>query len=176
VLSDLNPWLVAAHFLLSAAIIGVTLLLWWRVAGRRSVAVPGAVRGLTVAVSAVTVLVLIAGTVVTGAGPHAGDVKNGSVKRIDLPIGGLAQLHADLVMVLIGLTVGTLAIGFALRVSALQRAAAVLLGVELAQGAIGYTQYFLHVPPLLVGVHMLGACLVWVAALCVLLTVRTGER
>jgi cytochrome c oxidase assembly protein subunit 15 len=176
VLSDLNPWLVAAHFLLSAAIIGVTLLLWWRVAGRRSVAVPAAVRGLTVAVSAVTVLVLIAGTVVTGAGPHAGDVKNGSVKRIDLPIGGLAQLHADLVMVLIGLTAGTLAIGIALRVSALQRAAAVLLGVELAQGAIGYTQYFLHVPPLLVGVHMLGACLVWVAALCVLLTVRTGER
>jgi cytochrome c oxidase assembly protein subunit 15 len=50
-------------------------------------------------------------------------------------------------------------------------AAAVLLGVELAQGAIGYTQYFLGVPPLLVAVHMLGACLVWLAALNLLLRV-----
>ena len=48
----------------------------------------------------------------------------------------------------------------------------VLLGVELAQGAIGYTQYFLNVPPVLVGVHMLGACLVWIAALQVLLALR----
>jgi cytochrome c oxidase assembly protein subunit 15 len=48
------------------------------------------------------------------------------------------------------------------------RAAWVLVAVELAQGVIGYTQYFLHVPPLLVGFHMFGACLVWLAALNVL--------
>ena len=42
------------------------------------------------------------------------------------------------------------------------------LGVELAQGVIGFAQYFLHVPPLLVGLHMLGACLVWLAMLRVL--------
>jgi cytochrome c oxidase assembly protein subunit 15 len=53
----------------------------------------------------------------------------------------------------------------------------VLLGVELAQGVIGYTQYFLDVPPLLVAVHMFGACLVWLAALTVLLTVaRSADR
>jgi cytochrome c oxidase assembly protein subunit 15 len=40
-----------------------------------------------------------------------------------------------------------------------------LLGAELGQGAIGYVQYFLHVPPVLVGLHMFGACLVWLAAL-----------
>jgi heme a synthase len=170
VLTDLNPWLVAAHFLLSAAIIGVTFLLWWRVSEQRSVPAPGALRLLAGGLGAVTVLVLAAGTVVTGAGPHAGDIKNGHVHRIDLPIGGLAQLHADLVMVLIGLTVGTLATGYALRIVAIRRASAVLLGIELAQGVIGYTQYFLHVPPLLVGFHMLGACLVWVAALRVVLT------
>jgi cytochrome c oxidase assembly protein subunit 15 len=172
VLTDLNPWLVAAHFLLSAAIIAATFLLWWRVSDAAPAAVPGPVRLLTLALGAATVLVLMAGTVVTGAGPHAGDVKNGAVKRIDLPIAGLAQLHADLVMVLIGLTVGALAAGHALGVVPLRRAALVLLGIELAQGVIGYTQYFLHVPPLLVGLHMLGACLVWLAALWVLLGVR----
>lgn len=175
VLTDLNPWLVAAHFLLSAAIIAVTFLLWWRVSDQAPVTVPAPARLLALAVGAAALLVLIAGTVVTGAGPHAGDVKNGAVKRIDLPIGGMAQLHADFVMVLIGLTIGALAAGYALRVPALQRAATVLLAVELAQGVIGYTQYFLHVPPLLVGLHMLGACLVWLAALWVVLAVRSPQ-
>ncbi|MDQ2797551.1 MAG: heme A synthase, partial [Actinomycetota bacterium] len=59
---------------------------------------------------------------------------------------------------------------------AVRRAAAVLLGVELAQGVIGYTQYFLHLPALLVGVHMLGACLVWVAALQMLLLTEPSAR
>jgi cytochrome c oxidase assembly protein subunit 15 len=175
VLTDLNPWLVAAHFLLSSAIIAATFLLWWRVSDAAPAAVPAPVRALTLALGAATVLVLVAGTVVTGAGPHAGDVKNGAVKRIDLPIAGLAQLHADLVMVLIGLTIGALAAGYALRVAPLRQAAFVLLGIELAQGVIGYTQYFLHVPPLLVGLHMLGACLVWLAALWVVLGVRAAR-
>jgi cytochrome c oxidase assembly protein subunit 15 len=175
VLTDLNPWLVAAHFLLSAAIIAVTFLLWWRVSGQRALPAGMPARLATAALAAVTALVLVAGTIVTGAGPHAGDLKNGRVHRIHLSIAGLAQLHADLVMVLIGLTIGVLALAYAVQAAALRRAAAVLLGVELAQGVIGYTQYFLHVPPLLVGLHMLGACLVWLAALRVLLTVWTTE-
>lgn len=176
VLTDLNPWLVAAHFMLSSAIIAATFLLWWRVSDSVAVSVPTPIRALTLVLGAATVLVLVAGTVVTGAGPHAGDVKNGAVKRIDLPIAGLAQLHADLVMVLIGLTIGALAAGYALGVAQLRKAAVVLLAVELAQGVIGYTQYFLHVPPLLVGLHMLGACLVWLAALWVVLGVRAIRR
>jgi cytochrome c oxidase assembly protein subunit 15 len=172
VLTDLNPWLVAAHFLLSMAIIAITFLLWWRVATPQAVAVPQPARILTWALAGVAALVLTAGTVVTGAGPHAGDLTDGQVRRIDLPISGLAQLHADLVMVLVGLTVGVLALGAALRAGPLRRMAALLLAVELAQAAVGYTQYFLHVPALLVGVHMLGACLVWIGALAVLLTAR----
>lgn len=174
VLTDLNPWLVALHFLLSAAIIAVTFLLWWRVSEQPSVAVAPPARLLALGLTGVAGFVLVAGTVVTGAGPHAGDLKNGHVRRIDLPIAGLAQFHADLVMVLVGLTVGVLALGLALRVALLWRAAALLLGVELAQGAIGYTQYFLKVPPLLVGLHMFGACLVWLAALRVLLSTTSA--
>jgi cytochrome c oxidase assembly protein subunit 15 len=172
VLTDLNPWLVAAHFLLSVAIIAVTFLLWWRVAEPSRVAVPRAAELLTTALVGVAALVLTAGTVVTGAGPHAGDLTDGEVRRIDLPIAGLAQLHADLVMVLIGLTIGVVAMATALRAGPLRRVATILLAVELAQGVIGYTQYFLHVPPLLVGLHMFGACLVWLGALGVLLTAR----
>jgi heme a synthase len=174
VLTDLNPWLVAAHFLLSAAIIAVTFLLWWQVAEPSTVAVPRAAGLLTGTLAAVAALVLTAGTVVTGAGPHAGDLTDGKVRRIDLPIAGVAQLHADLVMVLIGLTIGVLALATALHATPLRRVAAILLAVELAQGVVGYTQYFLHVPPLLVGLHMFGACLVWLGALGVLLTARAG--
>jgi heme a synthase len=175
VLTDLNPWLVAAHFLLSAAIIAATFLLWWRVAAPATVQVPWAAQLLTRALVGTAALVLAAGTVVTGAGPHAGDLTDGTVRRIDLPIAGLAQLHADLVMVLVGLTVGVLALAAAVHAAALRKVATVLLAVELAQGVVGYTQYFLHVPPLLVGLHMFGACLVWLGALGVLLTAR-GAR
>jgi cytochrome c oxidase assembly protein subunit 15 len=174
VLTDLNPWTVAAHFLLSMSIIAVTTLLWWRL---RDTAQPGFAPAVVLArlivVAAVAVLAL--GTVVTGTGPHAGD--KGATHRIGLSPSGIAQLHADAVMVLIGLTVGLVVL---LRVtgagSAARRAAWWLLGVELAQGVIGYVQYFTHVPAGLVVVHMLGACLVWIAALLVLLTVQPSVR
>jgi cytochrome c oxidase assembly protein subunit 15 len=174
VLTDLNPWLVAAHFLLSAAIIAATFLLWWRADEREQVSLPSPARILTRLLVLVAACVLAAGTVVTGAGPHAGDLKNGRVRRIHFSIEGLAQLHADFVMALIGLTIGVLALAYALHAAPLRRAATALLAVELVQGVIGYTQYFLHVPALLVGLHMFGACLVWIAALWVLLSVRSA--
>lgn len=173
VLTDLNPSLVAVHFLLSAAIVAVTFLLWWRVAGRAATAV-SAPRSATLLARGIAVLaaaVLALGTIVTGTGPHAGDPdQNGRIHRIHLSTAAVAQLHADAVMVLIGASVGMLALAYALRLAAaVRQAAAVLVAVELAQGIIGYTQYFLHVPALLVAFHMLGACLVWLAALTVLL-------
>jgi heme a synthase len=174
VLTDLNPWTVAAHFLLSMSIIAVTTLLWWRL---RDVAQPGFAPGVLLArlivLAAVTVLAL--GTVVTGTGPHAGD--KGATHRIGLSPSGVAQLHADAVMVLVGLTVGLVVL---LHVTgagtAARRAAWWLLGIELAQGVIGYVQYFAHVPAGLVVLHLLGACLVWIAALRVLLTVQPAVR
>ncbi len=182
VLTHLNPWLVALHFLLSMAIIAVTFALWWRLRDEtHAAATPAptpaiALARLTVLVTAATLAI---GTIVTGSGPHAGDKSaDGTIRRTGLQVSSMAQLHADAVMVLIGLSVGLLLLLRALHATAaLQRAAAVLVGVELAQGAIGYTQYFLHVPPLLVGVHMLGACLVWLAALRVAVeTTRARTR
>jgi heme a synthase len=173
VLTELNPWLVAAHFLLSAAIVAVAFLLWWRVAGRsaEAVAAPRSATLLARGLAALAAGVLALGTIVTGTGPHAGDPdENGRIHRIHLSTAAMAQLHADAVMVLVGASLGMLALTYGLRLAApVRRAAAALVTVELAQGIVGYTQYFLHVPALLVAFHMLGACLVWVAALTVLL-------
>lgn len=177
VLTHLNPWLVALHFLLSMTIIAITFRLWWALRELpHVVSVPVAALWLARATAVATAIVLVIGTVVTGSGPHAGDTdSSGKVHRTGLQVSSMAQLHADVVMVLIGLTVGLVALAYALHLRPAQRRAVVaLLAVELAQGVIGYTQYFLHVPPLLVAIHMLGACLVWLAALRTLLRFAEG--
>lgn len=179
VLTDLNPWTVAAHFLLSMSIIAVTTLLWWRLrppAGPEQLLAGPRVRFaalLARLVALAAAIVLTTGTIVTGSGPHAGDVKAGELHRIRFDPGGIAQLHADTVMVLIGLTIGLVVLLYAVDTgAAARRAGWRLLGIELAQGVIGFVQYFTHIPAGLVAVHMLGACLVWIAALQLLLAVQ----
>jgi cytochrome c oxidase assembly protein subunit 15 len=168
VLSKLNPWLVACHFLLSIAIIAAAYQLWIRCRPERFEAPERpaiALRALAWAIVGVTAVVIAAGTVTTGSGPHAGDEH---AKRTGLNPENVAQLHADLVMLLIGLSV---AAWFALRVTGASRgarAAALLVVVECAQAAIGFVQYFTNLPIVLVGAHMLGACTVWLAALWLL--------
>jgi heme a synthase len=167
----LNPWLVACHFLLSSAIIAAAYQLWIRTRpGRTDAPAHPAVQGLSWLIVGTTAAVLAAGTIVTGSGPHAGDEK---AHRTGLDPAMVAQLHADLVMLLIGLSV---AAWFALRASGAPgrtvRAAGVLILVEAAQAVIGFVQYFTRLPVVLVGAHMLGACLVLVAALTLLARAR----
>ncbi|MDP9118100.1 MAG: COX15/CtaA family protein [Actinomycetota bacterium] len=173
VLTDLNPYAVAGHFLLSMTLIAVYATLMWRLTGGQTIVVPVAAARFTRGILAITVVVLTIGTVVTGSGPHAGDLKAGRLHRIHLSASGVSQLHADAVMVLIGATLGLLAVAYAVgALERLRRAAGLLLAVELGQGLIGFTQYFLHVPPLLVVLHMFGACLVWLAAVRLVLLVE----
>ena len=188
VLTHLNPWTVAAHFLLSMAIIAAAFALWWRLreppaagddgraagddgraasSGARRAA-EGSLRITAWTILALTAAVLAIGTVVTGSGPHAGD-EGAATRRIAFDPGSVSQLHADVVMLLIGVSLGFAVLARAAGASdRLRRAAWLLVAVELAQGLIGYVQYFTHVPAVLVGFHMLGACLVWLAALAVL--------
>ena len=112
-------------------------------------------------------MVLYLGTVVTGSGPHAGDedaVRNG----LD-PL-QVSQLHADSVFLFLGLSIGLLL--HRPRARPADAAAAVLLVVIVAQGAIGFVQYFTDLPIVLVGFHMLGAALVSAAVTWVLVEVR----
>jgi len=156
VLTDLDPWVVALHLMLSMVLIAWSVLLLRQVheqpPARRPV--PAAVGWLVRATYAVCWLVLYAGTVVTGSGPHAGDV---SSPRNGLDPATVSQLHADLVLLLVGLTVGALAALLAVDARRLARVAGWLLGVELAQGTIGLVQYATDLPLVLVAAHLFGA-------------------
>ncbi len=177
VLTDLNPWIVAGHLLLSLALVGVAVALVHRVdEGDQAPqpTVPASVSLLAKTTVVVAWVVLYAGTVVTGSGPHAGDVNS---PRTGLNAASVSQLHADLVFLLLGLTVGTV---LALRAvdapARTRRAATWLLGVELAQGLVGVTQYLTDLPIVLVGLHVLGAALVSGAAAWLLLGLRDRGR
>lgn len=173
--THLNPWAVGGHFMLSMAVLLVTFWLWWRLRDSGpAAAVPRPALHLARLTAFAALAALALGTVVTGAGPHAGDPDaSGQVHRNGLKVSSMAQLHADSVWILVGLSIGLLGLVYALRTTqVVRRAAWTLVVVELAQGVIGYAQYFLHVPPLLVGFHMFGACLVWLAALYVLALVE----
>jgi cytochrome c oxidase assembly protein subunit 15 len=170
VLTGLNPWVVGCHFLVSMGVIAAGYVLWRRAGPAPDGAVGGApLRGLARVVVAAAAAVLVLGTVVTGSGPHAGDA---DARRNGLDLETVAQLHTDAVFLLLGLTV---AAWFAARAmaAAAARAAGILLAVVLGQGLIGAGQYLTDLPKLLVGAHLLGACLVWLASLALLFA--TGE-
>jgi cytochrome c oxidase assembly protein subunit 15 len=173
VLTDLNPWLVAGHLLLSLAMVALAVVFLRRIVETDrppTPTVPASVAWLTRAMFAAAWLVLYAGTVVTGSGPHAGDEDSA---RNGLSPSGMSQLHADLVFLLVGLTIGVLfafkAVGAPDRA---QRAVGWLLTVEICQGVIGFTQYFTDLPIGLVELHLLGATLVSATAAWALLGVR----
>ncbi len=176
VLTGLNPVTVALHFLLSAAIVAGTVVLVWRSREPGDEPVvrrgPSGVRVLAGALVGVGFVVLVLGTIVTGSGPHSGDADAAS--RFGFDVRAVSWLHADVVLLFIGLTVGLLV---ALSVSDSPRGAvrAVwwVFGISMAQGVIGYTQYFTGVPWLLVALHMLAACLLWIALVRVPLSLRT---
>jgi cytochrome c oxidase assembly protein subunit 15 len=174
--TGLNPWTVMAHFLLSMVLLALAVVLHARTRagdGEPVLVVREPLRRLTQVVAAVVAATLVAGTVVTGSGPHSGDVRAG---RTGFDPGSVSQLHADLVMLLVGLSV---ALWFGLRATdappAVVRAAVVLLAAELSQAVIGWTQYFTHLPVLLVGAHLAGACVVLVATCRVVLSTRSRD-
>ncbi|WP_438870614.1 COX15/CtaA family protein [Paractinoplanes bogorensis] len=173
VLTDLNPWVVGIHFLLSMVLIAFAYALWKRTAegdARPEYLVPRPIRQLVWILSAASAAVIAMGVIVTGSGPHAGDE---DAKRNGLDPATVSQAHADVVFLLIGLTIAlVLALKAVKAPLPTVRAAVVLLVVELAQGLIGFVQYFTHLPVLLVGAHMLGAALVWTSTLAVKWSLR----
>ena len=168
VLTNLNPWVVSLHLMCSLAIIALAVLFLRRIDRPTRAPVRDAATRLAWATYAAGWAVLYVGTVVTGSGPHAGDQ--------DAPRNGLdplqvSQLHADLVFLLLGLSLGLALVLRGSEIAAF-RASLVVIGVELAQGAIGFIQYFTELPELLVGLHMLGAALLAAALTHALLETR----
>ncbi|QYJ04977.1 COX15/CtaA family protein [Nocardioides panacisoli] len=174
VLTDLNPWVVALHLLLSMAMIGVCVVLVDHVRGGARPGAAAGVRRLAWAVFASGWLVLYLGTVVTGSGPHSGDE---NARRTGLDPQVMSHVHAASVYLLLALTVALL---LATRRTSTAggsaaRAVTVLLVIELAQGVIGFVQYFTDLPELLVGTHLLGAALTSAALTWVVLATRSRD-
>jgi len=159
VLTGLRWWTVSVHFLASMVLIALAVAALHAL--RSDPAEPRGSSGLRhalTAIAAVGFLVLLLGTFVTAAGPHGGDA---SAPRIGIDIRLLAIAHADGVWLLLGLTVATLLLARHLAHPRLVRALTVLLVVSLAQGGVGYLQYWLGIPRELVSLHIVGASFVW---------------
>ena len=165
VLTNLNPWVVSFHLLVSMAIIGVCVWLLDTLRGPVRDAATGGVRTLAWLVFVAGWVVLYVGTIVTGSGPHAGDL--GSPRNGLDPL-HVSQLHADVVFLFVGLTVGLV---YAAPRPA-RRPVLVLVAVQVAQSVIGFVQFFTDLPIVLVGFHLFGAALVAAAMTWVLLRVH----
>ncbi len=156
VLLDLAPTAVMSHFLVSMALIATAVVLHRRAGepeGARRPSVPAATLWLSWAAVAVTAAVLLAGTVVTGTGPHGGDP---DVERLPFAIREVVRVHGALAWLLTALIVVLLV---------RTRRGWPVVAVIAAQITVGYVQYFNGVPELLVGIHVLLATLVWIAVL-----------
>jgi heme a synthase len=171
VLVHLNPAAVMSHFLLSMVLLADAVVLHHRAGvpdgsvDRRAVG-SGVVNYGRLLLALVTVVV-VTGTIVTNTGPHAGDKH---AKRFDLYLPSVARVHGTAVMVFLVAVLGLLFVAH--RTGALarvQQSITVLLVLLVAQAAIGYTQYFTGVPPLLVGIHIAGAAAVFTATVALYL-------
>ena len=167
--TGLNPWSNVAHYLVSVLLVTGAWALWRRTAfesvGRSAGASAGASdegavtswRWIVVALGAAAV---VAGTIVTGSGPHAGDER---AVRIGVQIRDASRVHGAIVWAFLASVAW---LGWrARRNPEIRRAASVLIGLGAAQTAIGYAQYALGLPIGLVAVHVAGSIAVWVATL-----------
>lgn len=168
VLFHLSPVLVMAHFLVSMLLLWDAFALWSRarspVRGRYPV-VRDEVLLLARITAGTAAVVLVLGTVVTGTGPNSGATV---VTRLPFELRSVAQLHTDAVLFLTGVTVAlTVVLRMVHAPELARRRCRLLLGIIVAQGAVGFTQYFLGLPRGLVELHIVGATAFWLATLSV---------
>ncbi|WP_420435215.1 COX15/CtaA family protein [Candidatus Poriferisocius sp.] len=172
VLYELPPALVIGHFLLSMVLLWNAVVLLWRASDEGEHRGEPTVRPHWAgnAVVALTSVVIVTGTIVTGAGPHGGDE---DAERIDVAVRDVAQIHGSTVVALLVVLAGLVWWLWHRRApDRVQMWGRIVLGVALAQGLVGYVQYFTGVPVLLVGAHIAGAALLWIVIVFFWLNVR----
>ena len=162
VLTKLNPIAVSLHFLLSIVLIAATLSFRERIFGKARTEVLPMTRLMIRILLGLSLLVITLGTLVTGSGPHAGDIQ---AKRYPFDPRLISWVHADSVIALISLTIGLMIV---IKVSESEanrsfigKKVLLFLLICLSQGLIGYIQYFTGLPEALVAAHLLGAALIW---------------
>ncbi len=180
----LSPPFVMGHFLLSAVLLADAIVLYHRAGIPDDMRSRPAVKSGTLWLGRLLVMsasvVLVTGTVVTGAGPHSGDAGSDAklkATRLDIAVPEVARIHGTSVMVFLALTLITLwLVSREPGTRRVMQRLGLLLVLIVAQGALGYTQYFNGVPPLLVGFHVAGATAVFSATLAVLLSMYQPVR
>ena len=173
VLTDLHPIPVASHFLLSVFLIAGAISLRYEMVGIVRQKADGIVATLMPVLIWLTLFVIVAGTIVTGSGPHAGDE---NAKRFGFSPKVVSWLHADLVIALVVLTVILWLITRVSQNTVIHRYVSIFLLISLSQGLIGYVQYFTGLPEILVAAHLLGATLVWASAWSLIKVSQSGFK
>lgn len=168
VLTGLNPLTVAAHFMVSIGLITLATILLVKAKEpndapvRLQVAKPINI-GMTIHIW-LALLVIAVGTLVTGSGPHAGDTDE--IVRLGFEFRNITTVHAALVWLFVGLTSGLLFSLLATNAPKIAiKGAWIVFGVCIAQGVVGYVQFFNGLPWGLVAIHVLGACVLWIYTL-----------
>ncbi len=169
VLLELAPVSVIAHFSLSMLINACAFILWRRardIPDTYPKRVPAQVRNGARALVVATALALAAGTVVTGTGPHAGDDR---ASRLNLDLLWMIRIHSSVVWAMLAVAIATAVairrLGDRQLNIMMSRPTTILFGTILAQGALGYAQYFAGVPATMVAFHVVGSIAVWFAVL-----------
>ena len=169
VLTGLHPATVGAHFLLSIVLIaGAASLRAQRKSPSVKIESDPLVKKIATAHIITTFIVLVLGTIVTGSGPHAGDA---TAPRFSFDLRTVAWLHADVVIALLGITFAFFVVqGTSVDT---KKRLKIFLAIALGQGLIGYVQWFTDLPEILVGFHLAGSTLVWIASWRIWLSVTT---
>lgn len=164
---DLHPAIVGSHMLISLALVAVSTYLLWRLVNPDDAPRPllDQTRGITLAGMGIGTLLVTAGVIVTGAGPHSGDESAPYRWAMDTVM--ITRVHAGLAWLFIGFVVLSYVLVTREKLSSPSDQGAkagnawgYVLAVTLLEGIIGYTQHFLNLPEVLVGLHMLGAALI----------------
>ena len=170
---DLHPTLVQSHFILAMVSIGFGLVAVHRagpapVLDRTSIGITPLVTWLSIALGVLVAASLVTGTVVTGAGPHAGDE---TARRYGFDISSVAEIHSVTVWAAVAVFLALVVV--LRRTPALARRLSPNIStwmfLAVVQGGIGYLQYFNGVPAVLVAAHVAGATALWVVTVQLLL-------
>ena len=166
VYTKLNAYVVMVHFMVGIALLATSVELCLRAnhgPGRGTLAVAPRVLRLTRTFLVLLTVAVVAGTATTGAGPHAGGK---GAKRVPVGLADMSRIHGEAVLVTGALLLILLWTLWRTDAPArIQESGRILLGAMVVQGVIGYTQYFTHLPSVLVGIHVVGATVVFSTAL-----------
>jgi cytochrome c oxidase assembly protein subunit 15 len=175
VLTALNPYIVAFHFVMAIALLTTTALTWHRahLSESATVSIPRAARALSYTLLVVTLILILVGTLVSGSGPHSGD--SAEVPRMTFDWLDITIVHAVLGTATLALAVALLVVLARIPDAVLARRRTItFIVVLLLQAGVGVLQSLTGLPDALVALHLLGAALVWVGVLRVVLDVNPG--